>query len=161
MKRGSSVQQMTMPCQPIPRKSAGSIVYVCFYFAQIAGALCHCMYYNQVYYGESSELIRVLNEVGAVVSEETHARLQSHVFGKRENGRSRKILTTNSGSKAKGTMKLRPVSKSHTAIFQVSTIDTTPTSSNWRALLECRSYKHHLLAHLAESMLRFNRAQIM
>lgn len=41
----------------------------------------------------------------------------------------------------------------HSHILTIN--NTTPTPSNWRALLECRSCKHHLLKYLADSMLEF------
>ena len=45
----------------------------------------HVLLTNTIkYYGGSSELIRVLNRVGAVASEDTHARLVTYVSGKRE-----------------------------------------------------------------------------
>ena len=41
------------------------------------------------HYGGSSELIRVLNRVGAMASEDTHARLVTYVSGKREGDKRR------------------------------------------------------------------------
>ena len=74
---------MNVHSQHTPRKCADFTAYVYFCFAN--NRRCMPMLIDTIkHYGGSSKLIRVLNRVGVVASEDTHARLVTYVSEKRK-----------------------------------------------------------------------------